>query len=258
MQWNVAGLDLRRSTSLVFLICLSWTSVFSSSVPSNLPEKAPFSLRFHGEVSPYRITSAFVLPGESLVLEVLDEQATNRYSLQSPLGGSRQLGPRKWRWKSPSTKGTYSLRVERQDSDESIHLNVFVMVPASAQKGEYLNGYRIGRYPKRPLKGLAAYRAPRGFVEVTPENEDTLLVPHFRLKQFLCKQEADYPKYVVLQGRLLHKLEVLLERLNLKGHQANSLYVMSGYRTPYYNRMIGNGAYSREFLLLHKLGLRFF
>ena len=55
-------------------------------------------------------------------------------------------------------------------------------------RGEYLNGYRIGSYPAQALRGLAIYRPPVGFVEVTRENENTFVSPHFQLKQFLCKR----------------------------------------------------------------------
>jgi len=83
-------------------------------------------------------------------------------------------------------------------------------------------------------------------VEVTKENEETLIAPHFKLKQFLCKQEGDYPKYLVLQERLLVKLELILERVNRKGYYCETFAIMSGYRTPYYNEVIGNVKYSRH------------
>ena len=49
------------------------------------------------------------------------------------------------------------------------------------------NGYRIGAYPAKPLKGDAQYVPPPGFIEVTKENQDTKVSPHFVLKQFLGK-----------------------------------------------------------------------
>jgi len=121
-----------------------------------------------------------------------------------------------------------------------------VIVPYSDLEGETLNGYRIGNYPARPLRGLSIYRPPRGFIEVTPENQATLVAPHFRLEQFLCKQEGGWPKYVVLKERLLLKLEVILEAVNRKGYKASTFAILSGYRTPYYNRLIGNVRYSRH------------
>lgn len=129
---------------------------------------------------------------------------------------------------------------------DSIILNVFVMLPFKELKGEYLNGYRIGRYPSTPLKGLSIYKVPKGFIEVTKENEEIFMTPHFQLKQFVCKQESNYPKYIVLRERLLLKLELILERVNEKGYPCKTFNIMSGYRTPYYNQVIGNVKYSRH------------
>jgi uncharacterized protein YcbK (DUF882 family) len=70
--------------------------------------------------------------------------------------------------------------------------------------------------------------------------------PHFRLKQFLCKQNGGYPKYLVLKEALPPKMELILQRLNAKGYRCDSFHVMSGYRTPYYNKAIGNVKYSRH------------
>ena len=120
------------------------------------------------------------------------------------------------------------------------------MLPYERIEGEHLNGYRIGAYPTVPLKQLAIYDVPAGFIEVRPGNVDTWVSPHFRLGQFLCKQDGGFPKYVVLRERLLLKLELILEEVNRKGHRADSLHVMSGYRTPFYNKAIGNVRYSRH------------
>jgi hypothetical protein len=119
-------------------------------------------------------------------------------------------------------------------------------VPASSVRDGYLNGYRIGSYPGTAWKGLAVYRPPRGFIEVTEENRDTPVSPHFTLGQFLCKQQSGYPKYMVLRGRLLLKLELVLEHTNAAGMRADSFHIMSGYRTPHYNHSIGNVGYSRH------------
>jgi hypothetical protein len=121
------------------------------------------------------------------------------------------------------------------------------MVPFSQVRDGQLNGYRIGFYPSHPLHNNPAYELPNGFIEVTKANEDTHLSPHFKLKQFLCKQPGGYPKYVVLRERLMLKLEAILEKVNQEGFRCDTFYVMSGYRTPYYNTAIGNTTtYSRH------------
>jgi hypothetical protein len=129
---------------------------------------------------------------------------------------------------------------------DSVILNVFVMEPYGNMRGEYLNGYRIGKYPSVPLKQLPIYRRPAGFIELTEGNESILVGPHFRLGQFACKEDGGYPKYLVLRERLILKLELILEKINEAGYHCDTFHVMSGYRTPYYNRSIGNVKYSRH------------
>ncbi|MGH9320029.1 MAG: D-Ala-D-Ala carboxypeptidase family metallohydrolase, partial [Vicinamibacteria bacterium] len=198
--------------------------------------------RFH-----YRVNGVFLMPGESLEtraaeLEPID--GSESFDFQTAAGEVESLSFRSWRWRAPMEPGLYPIRVKRTGADEGILLNVFVMVPAEEMRNERLEGYRIGSYPSS--SGGPVYEAPRGFVEVTKETQDTLVSPHFRLGQFLCKQEGDFPKYVVLREPLVLKLELLLDRINREGHHAETFHVMSGYRTPYYNHAIGNVPYSRH------------
>ena len=104
----------------------------------------------------------------------------------------------------------------------------------------------IGEYPSTPLRGLAIYRPPKGFVEVREEWLDVQVSPHFTLGQFLCKQAGDFPKVLILRERLLLKLEHLLAVVNARGWRADTFAVLSGYRTPFYNHAIGNVRYSRH------------
>jgi hypothetical protein len=210
------------------------------------PEKAGFRVKCNEETSPYRVIGVFVLPEETLPIEALPPIEGEDYSLAASAGDAVRLGPNRWQWAAPREVGLYRIMVRQPSRSDSLTLNVFVMVPYEDLNGEYLNGYRIGKYPAIPFKQLPIYKPPRGFVEVTPENEETPVAPHFRLKQFLCKQESGYPRYLVLKERLLLKLELVLERANEKGYRAETFQVMSGYRTPYYNKAIGNVKYSRH------------
>lgn len=210
------------------------------------PEKASFTVKFKEEISPYHIISAFVLPGEDLTIEVQNPIPQEQYLLSASKGITTSIKNAAWRWRSPDQPGLYHLHVVHQAKADSIILNVLVMVPYSRLQGLDLDGYRIGKYPSIPLKSLPIYKPPRGFIRVTEENQNTLVSPHFRLKDFLCKQESNYPKYLVLKERLLLKLELVLEKVNEKGIACGTFHVMSGYRTPYYNKLIGNVKYSRH------------
>jgi hypothetical protein len=207
-------------------------------------EKAEFALKFNGEVSSYRVISVFVLPEETVTLEARDTNKKNKYVLQPTAGKTKQIATNKWRWQAPQKTGLYPVKIMYSKSMDSITLNVFVMVPYSQLKEEYLNGYRIGQYSTTPLKQSPTYKPPRGFIEVTKQNEGTYISPHFKLKQFLCKQKSGYPKYVVLKERLLLKLELILEKVNEMGYQCDTLNIMSGYRTPHYNEALDNVTYS--------------
>ena len=108
-----------------------------------------------------------------------------------------------------------------------------------------VNGYIVGTYPA-PYKGLASYSAPKMFLELKDAKSDLQVSPHFRLKSFLCKQASPYPKYLLLKPSLVDLLEKIIARLNEEGHKIERVTVMSGYRTPYYNRRIGSSKHSRH------------
>lgn len=126
-------------------------------------------------------------------------------------------------------------------------INVITLVPASELKSGRIGGYRIGEWPK----GEGAYAPPGGFVQVTPENMNTPVSTHFVLGDFITKGQADvWPKYVALSPRLLDKLELTLDELEAAGHPVENVFVVSGFRTPWYNESGGNtqgrGALSRH------------
>jgi uncharacterized protein YcbK (DUF882 family) len=199
-------------------------------------------------VFPYQITSLFVLPKEKLVMEMLSEGHAN-YVVEVPRGRVTSMGGNSWTWRAPNEKGRYRIKISSPVLRQPVSLNVYVMIPYAKLKKGYLNGYRVGPYPSRLLKNNPIYRHPVGFIEVTPENQAVPLSPHFKLEQFLCKQRGDYPKYVVLDELLLLKLEAILEKVNETGYPCDTLHVMSGYRTPFYNKTLGNVGYS-----LHQWG----
>ncbi len=214
------------------------------------PGKAGFSLRFKDIVSSYQVLGVYLLPGEALDIEALPSAPGDQFMMSAPKERSNQISPGKWSWKAPRERGLYPLRISSRRSGDSILLNVFVMVPRRVMRGNTIKGYRIGSYPQKPFRGKELFSPPGGFIEVSKRNMDTYLSPHFTLKQFLCKQGGEFPKYVVLNERLLIKLERVLEELNRRGHRADTLEILSGFRTPLYNKSIGNVKYS-----MHQFGL---
>jgi len=220
--------------------------LLSVSARAFTPGRLSFTIKFKDEILDYRVMSVFVLPQEEVKLEISEAAKAGKYFFKVDSGVVITKGETTWHWRAPATKGVYPVRIINPAGTDTMVLNVFVQVPYSELKGEYLNGYRIGNYPSKPLKQLAIYRPPEGFIEVTKENENMYVSPHFKLKHFLCKQAGNYPKYIVLKERLLLKLELILEKVNERGYTCEGFFVMSGYRTPYYNELIKDVQYSRH------------
>ena len=242
---NIALLFRRLSAFVLFCCAGFMTGVSAQSPEGYSPQKTSFTVQVKDLEIQHQIFSLFVLPGVKLDFRLLNATSPKvRFSDHNAQQLVSESG--KWSWTAPQKKGLYRISIKPLAHADSMHINVFVMIPNAMLKGEVLNNYRIGRYPSTPLKQLDIYKPPAGFIEVTPENESTYLTPHFQLKQFLCKQAGGYPKYVVLREQLLQKLEVILEQVNEKGIVCRTFHVMSGYRTPYYNKAIGNVKYSRH------------
>jgi hypothetical protein len=231
----------RVSTSATLPFSLRPVSVNSSRDA----EVASFSIRVKGENIPYRVFGLYVMPGERVLLQPAKDSA-GAFDVIPAGGLLESAAPEGWYWTAPKTKGLYPIRIVDQISSDTITLNTFVLVPYQQQ--QTLEGYRIGTYQRTGLAVRDAnYTVPRGFIEVTQGNLSTPVAPHFTLGQFVAKQSSGYPKFLVLQPKLLLKLELLLDSVQARGVDASTFQVMSGYRTPFYNRSIGNRTrYSRH------------
>jgi hypothetical protein len=110
--------------------------------------------------------------------------------------------------------------------------------PFAEKKGNYVNTYHVGRWPGEQRRKVPDnYENPVGFIEVTPENKDLRLSQHFTLSSFITHdQDGVWPKYVVMREELLDKLELVLSTLESQGVPTRNVVVLSGFRTPQYNR----------------------
>jgi len=187
--------------------------------------------------------SVFVLPQEPIKIEY-----TGRKSLRLSSKDMQFASKRKGIYiaQAPSESGIYQLEIQDVANSRIVQVSVVVMVPYEKMEAGYLEGYRIDDYPKEPLKGLKQYERPRGFIRIMEDNLDQQLSPHFTFEQFLCKQQSSYPKFIVVSTATLQMLESFLDFLNARGYDIDTFGVISGYRTPYYNRLIRNVVYSRH------------
>jgi hypothetical protein len=125
---------------------------------------------------------------------------------------------------------------------------VFTMRSFGQKVRAWLNGYRLGYWPQEKGRVRSeAYKNPDGFIEVTPDNEDTRVSEHFRLRDFVSHGQTDvWPKYVVLREPLLDKLELVIDDLNDHGVNAEGLRIRSGFRTPAHNFAVRGEGSARD------------
>ncbi len=247
---------MRRLLPLVLLsmalIALGTTPASADDPPARFSdERATFAVQVGDIIIPYRVMGLFVMPGERVTLDAQAGafstiSASARFTMDAPHGALRPTGSRTWQWTAPDAPGLYPLTVTDATDGERIQLNVFVMTPFD-HRARRIGAFRIGHYRRKPLRDNPIYKRPTGFIQLTEANRTARVSPHFTLEQFACKQTDAYPQYLLLREELLLKLEALLQVVNKEGIAANTLHVMSGFRTPHYNRSIGNRTdYSRH------------
>jgi hypothetical protein len=119
--------------------------------------------------------------------------------------------------------------------------SVITLTPLAERRRGRIGLYYIGTWPTERGRRRAGYVTPPGFIEVTQDNEDTPVSDHFTLGDFLTHgQQSVWPKYLVLDMRLVDKLELVLLDLEQRGYTTTGVHVMSGFRTPQYNVSGGN------------------
>ncbi|WP_017932149.1 D-Ala-D-Ala carboxypeptidase family metallohydrolase [Robiginitomaculum antarcticum] len=210
-------------TALVAVISCS----LSAPALAESPQNREFKLA--GKVVEYSVWHKMVMPGQVLPISLRKGQSAN-------VDGDTVTDG----WTAPKAAGTHYLTVTGRGGKVVSKVTLFVLEPSSnIDDRGYLGTYRIGQYPKD---------TPRGFIKLNKEDGNIAVSPSFKVGQFLCKQQPKvWPKYVLVSEPNLDRLETLLNDLNAKGlTDAKTLFVMSGYRTPFYNYAIGSAKMSRH------------
>ncbi len=148
---------------------------------------------------------------------------------------------------------TANLTEQEEAAEGPFHF--ITMRPFTDKVRGRIGTYRIGNFPseQRSARGGTSGN-PEGFLEITTTNQDTPVSEHFRLKDFLTKDQATvWPKYLVLREPLVDKLELVLDELRGMGVAVQRMRVMSGFRTPQYNAQ-GVGAGGRVQDSRHQYG----
>jgi hypothetical protein len=158
---------------------------------------------------------------------------------------------------APAQPGVYKMAVQIDRATKQLDdFSVITLVPRAQKRGGKIGLYYLGNWPfegggkpKTP-----EYAPPSGFIEVTRENQNTYVSEHFRLRDFLTKDQRDvWPKYLLLNPKLIDKLELAIKDLESRGVKIEHVQVMSGFRTPRYNHSGGNVA-GRANLSRHMYG----
>jgi uncharacterized protein YcbK (DUF882 family) len=163
----------------------------------------------------------------------------------------------------PSGAGVWSIALAIGNAIRPISdFSVITELPFSAKSGGKIGLYYIGSWPAEKGKKAAkpkkappsSYANPSGFIQVTQNTADTYVSEHFKLRDFLTHDQPNvWPKYLVLQLKLVDKLELVLADLSAHGVDISGVRVMSGFRTPQYNAGGGN-TQGRAALSRHMFG----
>jgi len=158
---------------------------------------------------------------------------------------------------APADPGIYKLAVQLNEATRQMQdFSLITLVPFSEKQKGHIGLYYLGNWPfeRGGTPKTPAYANPSGFIEVTPQNADTHVSAHFKLRDFLTKDQPNvWPKYLLLNPKLLDKLELTIQELQAMGHPVRRFTIMSGFRTPNYNVHGGNTA-GRANLSRHMFG----
>ena len=196
-----------------------------------------------------KLRAVFAATADTLAADSLPPGAKLEYSQ------GRQLAP------APKGAGVWNLLLASGNAVRPVaNFSVITMLPFSAKQNGRIGSYFVGNWPSEhgtvgPKKApAAAYANPAGFIEVTPQNADTPVSEHFKLRDFLTHDQPNvWPKYLVLQRKEVDKLELVLADLQTRGYDVHGVHIMSGFRSPEYNYTGGNTA-GRANLSRHMYG----
>lgn len=232
---------MKRKFYLSLLVIVLLLSLFSFNVAAFSAENANFSVVYENLKIPLKTFSIFVLPREEIKISIAEEDRNQSYEIE--LGGKIYESATSFNWKAHAENGHYEATIRAKNSDSSnskIKINVFVLHPSSEKNGQYLEDFRIGYYPQIPAAKKDNYSKPSGFLKIEESMLDLKLTPHFKMKQFLTKQSKELPQFIAIQESLLLKLEFFLEEVNNAGYKADTFGIVSLYRSPYFNKKLGN------------------
>jgi Peptidase M15 len=253
---------------LILVGCAKHPVVYRPFPAARLPERPFTEVSWTVEVNGQKISplvpTVFLLPGEPMDIRIQTLSSSPLFPLKNETWAAEldgrpltRQGNRMFFTDAPQKSGLYHLKINGRDQERGAgqqSLLVIVLAPFSRLKDGFIDQFPMGFYPdpEGPLKKtipepyLSSYLPPRGFIEVTEVNQDTLVSQHFRLKDFDCHDSTPYPHYLALSPALLLKLELLTLKLQARIRPGARLIVLSGFRTPWHNREVSAAPLSRH------------
>lgn len=152
----------------------------------------------------------------------------------------------------PDTGGAYPVTLQYRRSANGqqpavtggIPLTILIPKPMRIVRGR-INGYVTGSYPERGDDR----KIPDRFVEITPDLMDLYLSKQFRIRDFVSNSRTEaqrryFPKYAVIRYSLISKVERLVSIIDRQPNfECKGIRVLSGFRTPDYNRILPEAAF---------------
>ena len=243
--------------SSAFLFCLAITAT-ALPTPATALQQYPHAVQGSSSAIVNPADSAPVMIATSGSIAAPDSGVASEKPLLSPSGEkgaglsgkvfARFVLPEEWISLKGLPGSEPQVTTASLQNGPSTTETVFTMRSFGQKVRAWLNGYRLGYWPQEKGRLRSeAYRNPEGFIEVTPDNEDTRVSEHFRLRDFVSHgQNEVWPKYVVLREPLLDKLELVIEDLNDHGVNAEGMRIRSGFRTPAHNFAVRGEGSARD------------
>jgi hypothetical protein len=250
-SWSIA---LARSTGRVTSASTAGGILKSALTDEDAPSMAYLTDAALNVVDPLRgesgkLRAQIQQPGATLTGDTLRQGAVATFSAGAAAESSAAVVT------APSKTGIWSLAIALGNAIRPVtDFSVITLFPASEKKAGKIGLYYIGNWPSGRPSLKADYTPPSGFIEVTPQTQNTPLSDHFRLRDFFPHdQQAVWPKYIVVKMKLIDKLELVLDDLRAHGIRTDRVIVMSGFRTPQYN-VRGGDPRGRAALSRHMYG----
>ena len=230
-SWSIAAARAEGSTDAMTEVTATITSALTDpSAPSAafLTEAALNAFNpLRGQSG--RLRARIQRPGEAIVTQELPEGTHLELSSGAAIETTTV---------TPKKSGVWNMAIRLGSAIKPVtDLSVITLRPFEEKSRGRIGQYIIGSWPGERRRGLRnTYANPSGFIEVTRDNQDTYVSQHFRLRDFLTKDQAHvWPKYLVLETKMVDKLELVLADLESRGYKTHGVKVLSGFRTPRYN-----------------------